>query len=1021
MDELFGAPLSSIALTLLVVFTVIVGYLAYIALRNTILLRMALRNVVRRPARTLLAVTGLMLATAIVSIAFTVGDSLTFSIKSDATDALRELDEFVGVDANSDVWEGIAVPETFPQSLYEEIGQILEADPDIAATLPEYSESIAVVNTRSRRFEVQSLLIGVQADKATAFEALSDIDGTPLDIGSLAIDEVYIDVEGAEEIDVVVGGEIEIALGPDRLVPFTVKAIVDGYYWRDNSTKLVVMTSLAHVQNLLGAEGELTRILISNRGDQFEGVQYSESIEERLSDTPAITEAGLELVPLKADLVERANAQGSQFVLFFTLFGLFSIGVGLLLIFLIFSMLAAERKSEMGMARAVGMQRQHLTRMFLAEGAMYGIGSAVVGALVGVGLGLLLVFAMSNLFSTAEDFTMSGHVSPLSVLTSFLLGAVVTLLTVFFASWRISNLNIVRAIRDIPDPAGTGKTKLNLILGLLVTGFGLFFATLAVLVTLLPLFLFGLALLPIGVSLILRWGGISQRVVLSLAGLVLVVLFVLPNAFWDSLRGDWNDNISGFFISGVFLVTGAVLLLMNNSSIVLLAASNTIGRHRRLAPIIKSAVAYPLRYGFRTGLSVAMFALVVFSVAVLAILIEGFNQLFDDEGRLGGGYDVFATAQSDLNPILDLRIEIEGNPDLAFVSELNGRPEVGTFRTVRTADGLLPDNPSLDDEEASKIEYLPTSVTGVDADFIETNGFDIGLATTEYLTDGEFDARRLWEDLAANPGLAVVSAFMVPTRNDFNFEVGEERLVLDVEGLFVENDVMDPVRVTVRDLESGTEFDLTVIGVLDNFVSGGPIPTGLYTASEFLTDVTGRHLDATQFFINIDPGTEDPAGLTEAALFEHGISAFALKEMLEEFQGAQKSFFNLLLGFMLLGLVVGIASLGVISARAVVERRHAIGVMRAVGFSRSVVLLTFLAESSFIAMLGIGLGLLLGIITGINVIADIKTDTPDIQLIIPWTTLILIAVGGYVFSLVTTLLPARRASRIAPAEALRYE
>ena len=139
MDELFGAPLSSYTVPLLVVFVVIVAYLVYIALRNTILLRMALRNVVRRPARTLLAVTGLMLATAIVSIAFTVGDSLTFSIKSDATDALRELDEFVGVDADSDVWDGIAVPETIPQSLYDEIGPILEADPDIAATLPQYS------------------------------------------------------------------------------------------------------------------------------------------------------------------------------------------------------------------------------------------------------------------------------------------------------------------------------------------------------------------------------------------------------------------------------------------------------------------------------------------------------------------------------------------------------------------------------------------------------------------------------------------------------------------------------------------------------------------------------------------------------------------------------------------------------------------------------------------------------------------------------------------------------------------
>ncbi len=41
----------------------------------------------------------------------------------------------------------------------------------------------------------------------------------------------------------------------------------------------------------------------------------------------------------------------------FVLFGLFSVAAGVLLIFLIFMMLAAARKSEMGMARAVGTKR----------------------------------------------------------------------------------------------------------------------------------------------------------------------------------------------------------------------------------------------------------------------------------------------------------------------------------------------------------------------------------------------------------------------------------------------------------------------------------------------------------------------------------------------------------------------------------------------------------------------------------------------------------------------------------------
>ncbi len=1017
MDTLFGAPVASIAITLLVIFVILMGFLVYIGVRNTILLRMALRNVVRRPARGLLIVTGLMLATAIISIAFTTGDSVTFSIKSEVTEAIRELDEFVGVDEESELWDGKAVPETFPQVLYDEIGPALETDPDVDAILPNYSEPVAVLNTRSQRFEVNALFIGLQADKAAAFEALRDIDGNLLDISSLNPDEVYINREGADSVDAVAGDEIAVALGLGTLVPFTVKGVSDGHYWKLGETQLVVMTSLARAQEMLGAEGELSGILVTNRGDQFEGEQYSAGIQERLGDLPAITENGLKLVPLKSDLVKIANTVGSLFVSFFTTFGLFSIGVGLLLIFLILSMLAAERKSEMGMARAVGMQRQHLTRMFLAEGAIYGVGSAVAGALIGMALGLLLVTVASSIFETGPDeFALKRHVSTLSVFTSFLLGAVITLFTVFFASWRISKLNIVRAIRDIPDPPGTGRTRRNLLWGILLSVVGLLIAIVGVNSAQLPALLLGIALIPIGVSLILRWRGVSQRIVLSLAGLVLVIVFVLPASVWDLFRDDWSDNFASFFITGGFLVTGAVLLVMNNSRVILAAMVNTVGLYRRLTPIVKSAVAYPLRYGFRTGLSVAMFAVVIFSVVVMSVLIEGFNQFFDDQERLAGGYDVFGYARSDLNPISDLGSTISDNPDLGFVSRSNGIPEVGTWRTVR-AEGLLPDHPPLDGEA----EFVATNVIGLDQDFIKTNEFSIQLATADYLTDGEFDARRLWSDLATNPGLAIVDSFMVPTRNSFAFDVRSERLGLDVEGLYIENDTMEPVRVTVRDLESGTEFALTVVGVLDSMASNGPIPLGIYTSSVFLSEASGRDLDASQFFFKVEPGTEDPGGKLEAALFEHGVESLDTKEFLADLQGSQRAFFNLLLAFMLLGLVVGIAALGVISARAVVERRHAIGVMRAVGFSRSAVWLTFLAESSFIGLLGIGLGLLLGVVTGINVIADIRTDEPGIQLIIPWTKLILIAVGGYLFSLVTTLLPARQASRIAPAEALRYE
>ena len=121
-----------------------------------------------------------------------------------------------------------------------------------------------------------------------------------------------------------------------------------------------------------------------------------------------------------------------------------------------------------------------------------------------------------------------------------------------------------------------------------------------------------------------------------------------------------------------------------------------------------------------------------------------------------------------------------------------------------------------------------------------------------------------------------------------------------------------------------------------------------------------------------------------------------------------------------LGLVVGICALGVIAARSVVERRQQIGMMRALGFQKGQVRLVFLIESSFIALLGIGVGAALGLGFSGTLIDNISQNIPGLEYTVPWRALLLVVLVGYAASLLTTLLPARRASKIYPAEGLRY-
>jgi putative ABC transport system permease protein len=139
-------------------------------------------------------------------------------------------------------------------------------------------------------------------------------------------------------------------------------------------------------------------------------------------------------------------------------------------------------------------------------------------------------------------------------------------------------------------------------------------------------------------------------------------------------------------------------------------------------------------------------------------------------------------------------------------------------------------------------------------------------------------------------------------------------------------------------------------------------------------------------------------------------------------QTVTRGILRLFQGFMALGLLVGIAALGVIASRTVVERRQQVGVLRALGFHPSMVALSFLLESSFIALTGILIGVIAGLLLGADMVRTFFAQlTPDTAVTAPWGQLGVILLLAYGFSLLLTLIPSLQASRIYPAEALRYE
>ena len=1075
MESLFGIPIGPLTAALTGVFAVALAVTAFFAIRSPVVFKMAVRNIPRRRAQTVLIVLGLMLATLLFSASFATGDTLTRSFRAQAVQQLGLLDVLV----YSEEQDAFGSPVAFPQEAAEAIRRATANAPvdGVAAVLSVHAPAVSPSSGRNLPAVV---VLGIDPAEADGFGAYRDADGRDLDVGALNAGEALLADNAATELRAQPGDEIAVYVDQTPTPIRVAGVFAEGGSSHSPAPQAVMR--LADAQEMLGERGAVNYVYLSLDGGPIAGGTNEDNTDAALRAFADVrSEFGLDFDDVKDDAIDAADTAGEGIARFFLIFGAFSIMAGILLIALIFVMLAAERKRELGIARAVAAQRGHVIRLFTFEGAVYSLLAAAVGSGLGVVVGMLMVRIMAVAFGTAiEGLTISFSFRWQSLLLAYTLGMVVTYVVVIISAWRVSALNIVRAVRDIPEPPHEGHRIREWWSGLCVpyaagwrallfgrrgnrrlaypkslralfqfrshrtlaadlfAALGLWFLAgpwafvklagalfmSGYLMTLLGVwlvnggiaseqeatFLLGLSLVCVGVPFAVRHAlRIPERLVYTVAGVLLIALWMV-DWNWQALGvPELQADIQIFIISAAALVIGAVWIVMYNATFLAGAVTRVMGRGV-LSPIIRTAVAYPMASRFRTGMTLAMFSLVIFTLSVVAFISEAFGAAFDDTRRASGGYDV-AAGVSLSNPISDIGARIEASPNL----------DRGEFVAIGGVGGL-PVSIRQADTNKEEQDWL---VTGVDRAYAEYTTHGFSQTDARYAT-----ARDVWLALAGDENAVIVRSTLIPGSGG----PGAPQPDFQLEGLTEGADQLPEtyVEIAAHSARSGDPARFRVIGVIDDgaIFSGDFAPDAgpgggvtVIAGQQALERLAGTALPLVGYeFALRDPARAgDVAIALEDEFVENGLEAIDFGATLRILNSATTTFFRLLQGFMGLGLVVGIAALGVIAARSVVERRVQIGVLRAVGFRAGMVQFAFLLESSFIALLGVAVGLALGFGLSVGIVNEIGETTPGLTFRIPWTTISIVVIVGIFASLLTTYLPARQASRIYPAEALRSD
>lgn len=327
-----------------------------------------------------------------------------------------------------------------------------------------------------------------------------------------------------------------------------------------------------------------------------------------------------------------------------------------------------------------------------------------------------------------------------------------------------------------------------------------------------------------------------------------------------------------------------------------------------------------------------------------------------------------------------------GPPSGGFGLDINLKNNIESVRGVDYAEPMLSDTASLQfNKETKYVSLTSYDTSNGEKGFMDTN---LQISSGRYFTRNDKDSIIIGANVA--------------------------------EKLFKK-------KVNLKDTLIVDNQPFKVVGIFDKM--GNAIDSRIYIPLETAKDLLNKHDIANAFVVQIKEGynIEDVATDIRAALFKKlkdkdAFQVFTPEQLLKEIKTVLGTIDMVLIAIAIISVIVG--SIGIMNSMftSVLERTREIGVMRAVGATKTDIFLLFLFESGFIGLvgglIGLGIGISLAYLTG-YIVSLFGVTLLSVS--VGWELILFSFFFSFFVGALSGTIPAIRAANLQPVDALRYE